>query len=144
MEFKKGLEGEYVILGHEGARWKNGGQDPVELGPGTLLMLSSWRPEGYNCIIADTGEHFFLFEKYLEKSFKVEVVLDFSKALNDLVEASIELGACMQMDNSPEYQHGTGYLEFPSIIKERQARVQELKKEMWRIYESRNHEPVQG
>ena len=70
MEFKKGIEGSFIVLS-EKARWKNYGIPTKELKAGTILRLESWRPEGYYATTVSGGEQFFLFKKYIESGSPV-------------------------------------------------------------------------
>ena len=70
MEFKKGLEGSFIMLS-EKVRWKNYAVPTEELKAGTILRLESWRPEGYYATTVSDGEQFFLFKKYIESGSPV-------------------------------------------------------------------------
>lgn len=70
MEFKKGLEGSFIMLSKK-ARWNNYEVPTEELKAGTILRLESWRPEGYYATTVSDGKQFFLFKKYIESGSPV-------------------------------------------------------------------------
>ena len=134
MEFKKGIEGTLVMITEE-AGWVNFGEDRESLPSGTVLRLESWRPEGYNATISETGEHFFLFKKYIESGYGVDEGSEaFISTLNRLIEDAKELGALIQLENSQAFS-GYVYGEMPTDIEDARRVLEETKGELLDIYE---------
>lgn len=134
MEFKKGIEGTLVMITEE-AGWVNFGEDRESLPPGTVLRLESWRPEGYNATIAETGEHFFLFKKYIESGYKVKEGSEaFINTLHRLIEDAKELGALIQLENSQAFA-GRVYDEMSKDIEDARRILEDTRNELLDIYE---------
>lgn len=134
MEFKKGIEGTLVMITEE-ARWVNFGVVGESLPAGTVLRLESWRPEGYNATIAETGEHFFLFKKYIESGYKVKEGSEaFMSTLIRLIEGAKELGMLIQLENSQEFA-GRFFSEMPKAIEDARRVLEETRNELLDIYE---------
>lgn len=134
MEFKKGIEGTLVMITEE-AGWVNFGESRESLPAGTILRLESWRPEGYNATIAETGEHFFLFKKYIESGYKVnEGSKAFISTLIRLIEDAKELGMVIQLKNSQEFT-GHFYPELPKAVEDARRILEKTRNELLDIYE---------
>lgn len=72
MKHVEGLEGKKVCL-TKPAYWRNYGDARArEVFAGTHLELVSYRPEGYRARNTATGEHFFLFARYLENAVELK------------------------------------------------------------------------
>jgi len=56
--------GDRVVLPQD-AQWTNFKCPTVTLPAGTVLIIESWRPEGWMCR-TETGEFFFLFHRYTQ------------------------------------------------------------------------------
>ena len=137
MEFKKGIEGTLVMITEE-AGWVNFGDARESLPSGTVLRLESWRPEGYNATIAETGEHSFLFKKYIESGYRVKEGSDaLVSTINRLVENSKELGALIQLENSQTLT-GRVYDEMSKDIEDARRVLEETRNELLDIYERIN------
>lgn len=139
MEFKKGIEGTLVMITEE-AGWVNFGEVRESLPAGTVLRLESWRPEGYNAIIPETGEHFFLFKKYIESGYEVKGGSEsFIRTLNRLIEDAKELGAFIQLLETSQMVGGRFYDEMSKDIADSRRVLEETRQELLDIYEKDKH-----
>lgn len=95
----------------EDAKWTNYNTPTATLPAGSIVRITSWRPEGFNVVVEKSnsdrianGEYFFIFKEYVKTAQEMRrpETADIEKIVDELTEYWTQKGETLFID--PKWQ----------------------------------------
>lgn len=110
MQHKEYNVGKYARI-TEDAKWTNYNTPTATLPAGSIVRITSWRPEGFNVVVEKSnsdrianGEYFFIFKEYVKTAQEMRrpETADIEKIVDELTEYWTQKGETLFID--PKWQ----------------------------------------